>query len=245
MIGMGIRSARGLAMLVCLSAPAAATGADGLLHRLMRVLGMSSAPAQMRGADSPATAGQIWLADLAGGATHALRAGGGYRSPIFDSGGSTVVALAGKQIVRIAVDSGKTTDEWNASGIQKLVGADSQEPDEVLVVRDDRSAPLGILSLTTHKVTPLPPPDRTDKQQVEAVTAAAGQTRIYGNVRLFLQTKSRVAMEGKREWQDVYVQEGRQTPRSISRCQDVTCDQPSLSPDGRQVLYIRSDAIDD
>lgn len=240
------RGTRWLVTMMCLWLPATAIGAEGLLHRLMRVLGMSSAPAQMRGADSPASAGQIWIAELAGQASpRALTAAGGYRSPVFDAAGSTVLALSGKRVVRIAADSGKSTEEWNAPGIQRLVGVDGQQPDEVLVVREDRSAPLGMLSLTTHKVTPLPAPDRADKQQVEAVAAAAGQTRIYGSVRLFLQTKSRVAMEGKRVWQDVYVQEGSQAPRSISRCQDVTCDQPSLSPNGKQVVYVRSDTTDD
>jgi hypothetical protein len=215
--------------------------ANGILLRVLRVLGMSAGAGQMKGPDTEAGPGQIWIANLADDTRHAVTPKGGYRWPVFEMGGKTMIALGGSKVVRIALPSGKLDELRDVPGLEKLVGFDPAYPDEVLVVRNNTPAvPLAMLSIKTGKLTPLPL-DRNDKDQNKLLAAARGETRVYESRRLFLQTESRAALEGTREWQNVYVQEGNALPRAVSRCKDVVCHQPSLSPDGAHVVYVQSD----
>jgi hypothetical protein len=213
--------------------------AAGVTEWLLRFLGMSAAPGQMKGPESEAGPGRIWIADRKAGTRRALSADGGYRWPIFESGGATIVALRASKVVRISLQGGKVEELMEAQGIEKLVGIDSGQSDQVLVVRDNGSAPLATLSLKSGKMTALPL-DRKAREQNQLLVFARGETRVYGKIRLFLQTDTRAAMEGTREWQNVYLQEADTPPQPISRCEEVTCHQPSLSATGELVAYVQS-----
>jgi Tol biopolymer transport system component len=53
-------------------------------------------------------------------------------------------------------------------------------------------------------------------------------------------TESAQSIEGTREWTDVYIQQGDGKAKNVSRCDRSNCGQPSLSPDGKTVVYIQS-----
>ena len=239
-VALSVRRSGVLVAVAVLLLAASSARAEGLLERVLRILGMSAAPGQMKGPDSDAGPGRIWIADLKDGSRRALTSDGGYRWPIFEIGGTTVVALRANKVVRISLQGGKVEQLREARGVEKLVGFDAAKANEVLVVRRSESAPLAMLSLKTGKLTSLPY-DRKSKDQNQLIAYARGETRVYGNARLFLQTEARAAMEGTREWQNVYIQEGQAPPRPVSRCQDVACHQPSLSPNGAWVAYVQSD----
>jgi hypothetical protein len=227
-----------------LSGPSA--HAAGLLEGLLRFLGVSAAPSQMKGPDGGGTAvaGRIWIVDLSDGARRPLTQDGGYRWPIFQSDGTAVIALRGNKVVRISLGDGKLVTLQDAPDVEKLVGVNTTQPEEVLVVRNDAAAPLAVLSLKSGRLTTLPY-DRKAKDQRQMLSHLRGETRVYGRFRLFLQTETRPTMEGgTREWQNVYLQDGEAAPRPISRCQDVTCHQPSLSPSSTRVAYVQSDPSD-
>ena len=60
--------------------------ADSLFDRILRVMGISATPSQMKG-DSDVIAGQIWIAELELGRRTALTTDSGYRWPVYAPGG--------------------------------------------------------------------------------------------------------------------------------------------------------------
>jgi hypothetical protein len=217
---------------------ATTTRAEGLLDRIMRVMGISATPSQMKG-DSDVTAGQVWIADLERGSRTALTTESGYCWPVYEPSMEAVVALKGDSLVRIPVRKGEVKVVHKIPGVEKLVGFDREDPDQLLVVLDKDTAPLAVLSLNTGKLTPLPY-DLKSKDDRRMLSHVKGEDRVYGIVRVYVKTLSKQSMEGTLEWGDVYLQQGEATPRDVSNCDGVTCGQPSLSPDGKAVVYIRA-----
>ena len=129
-------------------AGASSACADSLLDRIMRVLGISATPSQMKG-DSDLSAGQVWIADLERGTRTAVTTDSGYRWPVFEPAGGAIIALKGDSLVRIATRNGGVNVLYNIPGVEKLVGFDRDDPDKLLVTLDSQTAPLALLSLET------------------------------------------------------------------------------------------------
>jgi hypothetical protein len=124
-------------------------------------------------------------------------------------------------------------------GVEKLVGFDRNDHEKLLVVLDKDTAPLALLSLKTGNLTPLPY-DPKSKEHRLMLSHVKGQQRVYGIARVYVKKESKKAMEGEREWGEVYLQQGEAMPHNISDGDGVNCGQPSLSPDGKAVVYIRA-----
>src|SRR5262245_16304146 len=129
-----------------LLAAAMAVHAETMVEKLLRVSGITASPAEMRGQGDVTDAGDVWVVTLGSGAPGALTSGGGYRSPVFAPDGS-VFALKGDTVVRVAPGGAATLQK--AVGALKLVGFDSKNADELVVLLDSVGAasPLGVLSL--------------------------------------------------------------------------------------------------
>ena len=54
--------------------------------------------------------------------------------------------------------------------------------------------------------------------------------------------QSKRALSGTVEWSDVFLEVGNQTPVDASKCEGVNCGQPSLSENGRQLVFIKAQA---
>jgi hypothetical protein len=216
--------------------------ADGLLDRIMRVLGISATPSQMKG-DSDVRAGQVWIADLERGTRTALIPDSGYRWPVYEPAGGAIIALKGDSLVSIAATNGRVKVLYNIPGVEKLVGFDRDDPDKLLVTLDSETAPLALLSLETGRPTPLPY-DPKSKEHRRMLSHVKGEERVYGSARVYVKTESKQGMEGGLEWGEVYLQQGESAPRNVSWGDGINCGQPSLSPDGKAVVYIRASGAD-
>jgi hypothetical protein len=212
--------------------------ADGLFDRILRVMGISATPSQMKG-DGDVIAGEIWIAELKPGRRRALTTDSGYRWPVFEPGGESVVSLKGESVVRISVKAGELRVLETIPGVEKLVGFDADQRDNLLIVLSDDTAPLAMVSLKTGQLTPLPY-DPKLKDHRRMLSHVKGQERLYAASRVYVKTESKQSLEGTLEWDDVYVQQGDAAPRNVSDCDGVTCSQPSLSPNGMAVVYIRA-----
>jgi hypothetical protein len=237
---MSIRSSvfMGVAVLgVALGGPS--TGhADDFLNRIMRVLGISATPSQMKG-ESDVSAGQIWIADLERDTRMALTTDFDYRWPVYDSSGEAIVALRGDSLVAISTKNGQIRVLRNILGVEKLVGFDREDPDTLLVVLDKDTAPLALLSVETGALTPLPY-DPKSKEHRRMLSHVKGEERVYGTARVYVKVESKRGLEGELEWGEVYLQQGETTPRNVSKGDGVNCSQPSLSPNAKAVVYVRA-----
>jgi hypothetical protein len=212
--------------------------AGKLLDRVLRILGVSASPGQMKGDDDEPAFGEIWLADLASGSRTALTSHGAYRWPVFALDGKTILALKGQDLITITVPGGQPVHRQRAPGVAKLVGVDRERPRLMLVLRDGPGTPPAIMSLETGVRSPLPW-DPQAKGNTALLAHLRGEERVYGDIRLFVTTESAPSLDGTRQWQEVHLQRGGAAPISVSDCKPQSCRQPTLSADGKLVAYIR------
>ena len=236
MTGWWARLAHGGAMaaLLLIQTPAPK---ETFLEKLLRIAGLTAAPSQMRGPSEEVLSGNIWMAQVAGGAPKALTSDGDYRSPVFSVSDATIYALRQNAIVRVPLRGGAAAKVSAAPGVVKLVGFDRSSPDEIVVLLDDAGSPLGVLALRSGAITRLPY-DRGSVEQQRALTQVRGQDRVYGKTTLYIKTETKQGLSRPIEWTDVYIQSDG-PPRNISVCDGVNCVQPALSPDGRMVAFIK------
>jgi hypothetical protein len=232
-----------LAMAALLSATAAAeTMAETMVERLLRVAGLTASPAQMRGPGDDIGVGDIWVASPGAAAPVALTSGSGYTSPIFSPIDGSILALKGEGVVRIPAAGGRVVAIQKAASVLKLVGFDGKNVDEVVVLLDGSGrSPLGVLSLTSGKVTPLPYDAKSDAER-RILAQVRGQERVYGDASVYVKTESKAGLSRTIEWTDVYLRRGNAPPQNVSACDGVNCGQPALSPDGRRVAFVKSGA---
>ena len=226
-------------LALALAVPAAAA-TESLLNRLLRISGLTAAPAQLRGPGDET--GNIWIANLDRRTVRALTTEGGYRTPVFSPAGDAVYALRHDILVRIPVESGKPVTVRRVAGAIKLVGFDSKSTDEAIVLLEtqDNSSPLAVVSVKSGAITPLPfNADSEDEQR--ALGKIRGQDRVYGDTILYTQTESKRGLSRTIEWTDVYLRRGDAAPQNISRCDSVSCVQPALSPNGQSVAFVKTD----
>jgi hypothetical protein len=230
-------SIRLLAMLA-LSATVAAQ--ESLLQKLLRIAGLTAAPSQLRGPGEAVEPGNIWIVPADRGTPKALTLDGGYTSPIFSTDGR-VYALKGDTLVRLPQETGAGVAVHNVPRALKLVGFDAANADELVVLVDAApgSSPLGVLSLRSGRVTPLPV-DPASEEQRRMLAQIRAQERTYGTTSVYTRTDRRRGMSRNIDWSDVYIRSGDGAPRNVSACNGVTCVQPALSPDGRSVVFIKA-----
>jgi hypothetical protein len=228
----------GLVAVVALSlAPAAA--AETVMEKLLRVAGLTAGPAPARAA-ADAAPGNIWVAPTDKGSSRALTTDGGYSSPIFSPDGR-LYALKGGAVVRLPQEMGGGVAVHKVPGVRKLVGFDARNPDELVVLLDATGAasPLGVLSLASGRVAPLPYDD-TSEEQRHMLARIRSDERHYGTTGVYLTTQSRPGKTRPLRWTDVYIRSASAAGRNISRCDGVSCAQPTVSPDGRSVAFIKA-----
>jgi hypothetical protein len=230
-----------VAVAVALAVPVGAA-TESLVNRLLRVSGLTAAPGQMRGPGDEVEAGNIWIVNLDRRTTRALTADGGYRSPVFSPADGTVYALKGDAIVRIPAEGSKPVAVRKVSGALKLVGFDGKSPDEAVLLLDNgaKGSPLVIVSLKSGGVTPLSYDAKSDDQR-RMLAQIRGQDRVYGDTIVYTKTETKRGLSRNIEWTDVYLRRGNAAPQNISACDGVSCVQPVLSPDGRNVAYVKSE----
>jgi len=125
------------------------------------------------------------------------------------------------------------------NGALKIVGFDSLNPQELLLLMTRVDAPLASLSLADGSLQLLPV-DPGSSEQHRLLGTIRNQDRTYGMTRVYLRIERREGLLRPVEWTDIHIASGSAPARNISQCDGVNCAQPALSPDGRSVAFIRS-----
>jgi hypothetical protein len=211
-------------------------------EKMLKFLGISNSPGTLK-APGDVTSGEIWLADLQAMSTRALTSSDSYRSPIFLAGNKDVLALRGDDVVRAASSaSGEVKKLYAVSGILKLVGVSSEDSATVLILLRGEAGGhprVGLLTVGTGAVTPVPY-DPASGQDLQMVENLGGWLRTYGDRQIYVRKQSKQALSGTVEWSDVFLQVEGQPSVDVSQCDGVNCGQPSLSPDGHWLVFVRT-----
>lgn len=209
-------------------------------ERVLRFSGVSANPNTLKGADDELVSGQVWMADLRSGAMRKITPEFGYRSPVYYPNGADILVLQGADVVRISSGSEPPAKLYHIAGIIKLVGFSIDDPDQVLMLKEDEQGRTSgsQLSVETGAVRLLPydPGSSRDRQVLEGLE---GWQRTYGGTTVYIKRESRETLSGTVEISNVFVKSAGRDPLNISRCDMTNCGQPSLSPDGNRVLFIK------
>jgi len=221
--------------------PKPAPPREPLLTKLLRIAGLTAAPSQMRGPADDAAVGNIWMVGIDRRDARALTTDGGYRSPVFLPNGSAVLALRGSTIVRLGVSGRSAPPVAVKTGVAKLVGVDSANASEVVVLLeapDPSGSPLAAVSLQNGTVTALTF-DASNEAQRRLLAQIRAQDRSYGETTVYTRTESKPGLSRPVEWTDVFLKRGAASPQNVSACDGINCVQPALSPDGRSVVFVK------
>jgi hypothetical protein len=177
--------------------------------------------------------GRVWIVDLATGESRQASGADDLAWPVFGLDRSTVFALRGKQAVRLASPGGEIAPVGPEADWRKLVGIDGKGDLLGFVAGRPRAQPA--LMNESGRLLLLPQPET--EQDRAHVSMLLQENHAYADGRQLLVTRSQRGGRGY----DITFATGAST-KDLSDCGDDACGQPSLSPDGRYVLYIRASA---
>ena len=213
-----------------------------LADKLLKFLGISDSPGTLKG-PSELRSGQLWVAELGPRSTRAITERAGYRSPIFLATSKDILALKESEIWRFPAGGSPGKKLYAISSITKLVASSAEDPDVVLVLQSDGSSGhprVGLLSISSGKVTP-EPYDPTASQDLQMVENLESWDRVYGDKRVYVKREAKQAISGPIEWTDVFQKVNSQEPVDVSQCDGANCGQPSMSADGRLIVFVKAE----
>jgi hypothetical protein len=213
---------------------------ESFLSRMLRIAGLTSAPSQMRGPADEVLEGNVWVVNTGRGAARALTSDGGYRSPIFLPDGAAVLAIRAGAIVKLSLQGSRTIVVKSVPQATKLVGVDAANPAEVVMLVDVPGAPIASVSLQSGQTTwvPFDASAESDRRMLAQIRA---QERTYGDTSVYTRAQTKPGLTRAIEWVDVFVSRGSAPPKNVSGCDGVSCVQPSLSPDGQTIAFVKAD----
>jgi hypothetical protein len=213
-----------------------------LADKLLKFLGISDSPGTLKG-PSELRSGQLWVAELGPKSTRAVTQSAGYRSPIFIATSKDILALKESEIWRFPAGGPEGKKLYAISSITKLVASSADDPDVVLVLQSDGSSghpQVGLLSISTGKVR-TEPYDPTSSQDLQMVENLESWDRVYGDKRVYVKRETKQALSGPVEWTDVFEKVSSQAPVDVSQCDGANCGQPSMSADGRLIVFVKAE----
>jgi hypothetical protein len=215
---------------------------ESLWAKLLRIAGVSSTPASLRGEDH-VTSGEIWWVPLPGpSAPRRLTNGGAYYSPVFEAQDQSVLALNNGDLFRIRVNTGVAVKLCKLARVTKLVGLSRDDSDQLLVLGEDvqqHGQFVALVSIGSGKLTVIPHNPQSNEDRV-MLAHLAGWERVYGETQLYTEKTEKEGAGGTTiAFTDVYLKRGSNAPINLTNGNRVSSSQPSLSQDGQKVVFIR------
>ncbi len=162
---------------------------EPFLDWLLRVTGISATSRGLKG-DTPDLSGDIWIADIGGGAgaKQRLTFEGGYRWPIFSMDDRSIIAICGANLCSIPAAGGDSVKlPHSIAGIERLIGA--AKDGVVLATATD----IGIFSPQTGAFTAFAPQTQADRDAMDRMRKPA---RSYGGTEIYQEGSDIVVRRG-------------------------------------------------
>ena len=215
--------------------------AESFWDKVLRFTGVSATPRSLRGGENAAS-GDVWVVAAAvGSIPERLTRDRGYNSPVFDSRDQNILALKAGDLYRIPLHEGSPARIRPVPGVGKLVGISRDDPDQLLVLMKEAGGSFGVavLSIKTGAMTAIPHDAHSDQDET-MLSHLAGWERVFGDIRLSCEDEEKDAPGGRTiRFTDVYLRRGSDRPIDLTNGNGVSSCQPSLSGDGKRVVFIR------
>lgn len=207
---------------------------ETFLHKILRISGIIATPQTMRG-EEQGDPGQIWVVNIETNTQIQVSSNNEFRSPVFLPDDSGLLALKHNQLFEFSLPDLTPKSLFQIPGIIKIIGFDQTDKNCFLILLQDNK--LELVSLTTglRENLTYPPGEQSEKFLAHVKSWA----RDYGDKRVYIKTRRKSTLRGKRSYSNVYFQHDNQA-RNISQCKKSSCSQPSLSYDATQVVFIKS-----
>jgi len=216
---------------------------ESFWDKVLRIAGVSATPSSLRG-EEKLVSGDIWITAVASNSVpQRLTRDGGYASPVFDPKQPSILALRGGDLYRVSLKDQMPAKVRSLTGVTKLVGISLDDPDQLLVLAKESgggSEAAALLSIRTGAISAMPinPQSQEDEKMLAHL---AGWERDFIDVRLYCEDNEQEGAGGSTiKFTDVYLRRGNGTPINLTNGKGVSSCQPSLSPDGKQVVFIRA-----
>jgi hypothetical protein len=232
-----------LAILLLAPSPNPPVKPETFWQTILRITGFTATPSTSKGPVPEAAGGDLWLATLEGGSRLRLTRDGGYQSPVFFPDGGRVLALREGKLVRVSTAGFLDPEPLFAiPEVIRLVGFDRESPGKAVVLTRGANGTLdlGLLDLADREVRSMRPetPD-AEYRDVLARLARWDLAWQLSEPRKIIGLAVRPAARGS----DVFCLREGGAPVEVSHCGGDRCDQPSLSADGRWVVFVRAAAL--
>ena len=179
--------------------------------------------------------GQVWMVELGTGERRALTQESDFSWPVLGRDEVTVYALRLGQLVRLDPGAGDPIPLGPSGGIEKLVGV-AADGTILAILREGRPGRPALIA-PDGSVTALPLPETPDEKRNIAILLS--ENRAFSGDRRLVVDRAENVPDPRRRGFDVYlVSDG--VRRNLSQCGSDSCGQPSMSPAGDRVLYIRA-----
>jgi hypothetical protein len=175
--------------------------------------------------------GQVWIFDLATGGRRQATSADDLSWPVLAPDDTTIFALRGKQAMRASLKGGDVAPFGPSADWRKLAGVDGDG--DVLGFVAARPQVRPAVMNKNGELLLLPQPESDEEK--ERVSILLQENQAYANGRKLIVMRSERGGRGY----DVKLEDAGSI-KNVSDCGDDACGQPSLSPDGRLVLYIRA-----
>ena len=179
------------------------------------------------GADS----GQVWIVDVATGAQHPIVTPTSVAWPVFGQDEHTLFALRDGRVVQLSTLGSAPIPLGSAAGWRKLLGVDAENNVLGFIAAKPRVSPAMLTPKGELRVFPAPESD----DERERVSRLLQENRAYADGSELIVKRS---THGGRGYDISLVTKG--SVKTLSDCADDYCGQPSLSPDRRYVVYVRT-----
>jgi len=212
--------------------------------KVLRISGVSTTPASLRG-DDQVTSGDVWWVMVSEKAVpQRLTRGGGYYSPVFDAPAQNILALKNGDLYRVSLTDDAPLKLHTVASVTKLVGLSRDDPDQLLVLGKDIQQHLpfaALLSIQSGRLVVVPHNADSSEDQV-MLAHLSGWDRVYGDTRVYTEKNEKEGPGGTTiEFSDVYLKRASDPPINLTHGNRFSSSQPSLSADGRMVVFIRGD----
>lgn len=211
------------------------------VQRMLEIFGIT-ATTSMQKNEEIVNSGQIWICSSDGSNHSQITKNTEFRSPIILPDNKNIIALRNESVIKINLNDGSMTDILSVQRAIKIIGYEKNNVNVIYLLCKNglRNPYIVQLNLETIKEDTVHY-DVSNANDRLVLNSIKGEERYYGDIRLF--TQSVTDFINMEERKCIFMQTKRGTAKNMTQGMEGNFEQPSLSQDGKIIVYIKIKTI--